>query len=107
VGFEIFVRPALRKMQGHTDLDRPVATATLAHDVRKKQDRRYYLRARLTADPGGSGLAVELAGSQSSALLTAAHRGNCLMVLPQGEGSFPAGTEVECMRLDITEGVLT
>lgn len=107
VGFEIFVRPALRKMQGHTALDRPVTRATLAHDVRKKQDRRYYLRARLFADADGPGLAVELAGSQSSALLTAAHRGNCLMVLPQGEGTFPSGTQVECMRLDITEGVLT
>jgi molybdopterin molybdotransferase len=106
VGFEIFVRPALRKMQGFTALDRPVVTATLAHDVRKKQDRRYYLRARLSDADNGAGLAVTLSGSQSSALLTAAHLGNCLMVLPQGDGFFSAGSQVECLRLDIEEGVV-
>lgn len=102
VGFEIFVRPALRLMQGMTALDRPVVEAMLAHDVRKKQDRRYYLRARLSR--GEDGLEVALAGSQSSALLTAAHLGNCFMVLPEGEGAISAGTKVACMRLDIEEG---
>lgn len=103
VGFEIFVRPALRMMQGFTALDRPMAKATLAHDVKKKQDRRYYLRARLSTT--NDGMSVALSGSQSSALLTAAHQGNCFMVLPEGDGSFPAGTPVACMRLDIDEGI--
>lgn len=102
VGFEIFVRPALRVMQGFSGLDRPVVTARLSHDVKKKQDRRYYLRAKL--ERAEDGYVVSLAGSQSSALLTAAHKGNCLLVLPQGEGSFTAGSEVECVRLDIEEG---
>lgn len=105
VGFEIFVRPALRKMQGLAELDRPKVTATLLHDVRKKPGRRYYLRGRLSAAQDGAGLSVELSGSQSSALLTAAHRGNCFIVLEQGESSFPAGTRVECLRLDVEEGV--
>ncbi|MBU4557055.1 MAG: molybdopterin molybdenumtransferase MoeA, partial [Actinobacteria bacterium] len=43
--------------------------------------------------------------SQSSALLTAAHQGNCFMVLPEGDGFFYAGTPVACMRLDIDEGI--
>jgi molybdopterin molybdotransferase len=103
VGFEIFVRPALRMMQGFSALDRPVTRASLEHDVKKKQDRRYFLRA--TVRPGADGMpVVALAGSQSSALLTAAHRGNCFMVLPQGDGMFPAGTVVDCLRLDIDEG---
>ena len=103
VGFEIFVRPALRMMQGFSALDRPVTRAVLEHDVKKKQDRRYYLRALLRAGEDGQPR-VALAGSQSSALLTAAHRGNCFMVLPQGDGMFPAGTAVDCLRLDIEEG---
>ncbi|MDP2234298.1 MAG: molybdopterin molybdotransferase MoeA [Actinomycetota bacterium] len=103
VGFEIFVRPALRKMQGFTALDRPIVEATLAHDVKKKQDRRYYLRARLST--GNDGMSVAISGSQSSALLTAAHQGNCFMVLPEGDGLFPTGTPVACMRLDIDEGI--
>lgn len=117
VGFEVFVRPVLRKMQGHTALERPRVTARLAHDVRKRAEKRYYLRARIRPAAGAAagegpsageapGLEVELAGSQSSALLSAAHRGNCLLVLEAGESHFSAGSLVECMRLDIEEGVV-
>jgi molybdopterin molybdotransferase len=103
VGFELFVRPAIRKMAGFASLARPRAVATLTHDVKKKADRRYYLRSRLTRTPEG-GYAVAIAGNQSSALLTAMHRGNCLMSLPEGESFVPAGTEVKCIRLDMEEG---
>ncbi len=104
VGFEMFVRPAIRRMLGHTALDRPVTLARLAHDVRKKPDRRYYLRGRISR--GADGLEVALSGSQSSALLTAAHRGNCFMVLPEGEQQFSTGQIVECIRLDMEEGTV-
>jgi len=103
VGFEIFVRPALRKMQGFSALDRPTTTARLAHDVKKKQDRRYYLRGRVEKDPQG-GYVASLSGSQSSALLSATHRANCFIVLPHGDGFFTAGSQVECVRLDMEEG---
>ncbi len=104
VGFEIFVRPALRVMQGFSALARPVTVARLSHDVKKKQDRRYYLRGRVEHDPAGDGFVASLSGSQSSALLTAAHRGNCFVVLPEGDGVFTAGTQVDCVRLDMEEG---
>jgi len=104
VGFEIFVRPALRAMQGHSALARPVTVARLSHDVKKKQDRRYYLRGRCDLAADGVGYEATLSGSQSSALLTAAHRGNCFVVLPEGDGVFPAGTQVDCVRLDMEEG---
>jgi len=104
VGFEIFVRPALRLMQGFTAVDRPVVQAVLAHDVKKKQDRRYYLRGRVERGADGTYVA-SLSGSQSSALLTAAHKGNCFVVLPEGSGFFAEGTPVTCVRLDMEEGV--
>ena len=106
VGFEIFVRPALRRMMGFACVDRPVTVARLSHDVKKKQDRRYYLRGRVERDPSGDGYVASLPHSQSSALLTAAHRGNCLVVLPEGEGLFTAGMQVDCIRLDMEEGTL-
>ena len=102
VGFEIFVRPSLRLMQGYSAIDRPRTMARLAHDVKKKQDRRYYLRGRIERVEDGYEASTPF--SQSSALLTAAHRGNCFVVLPEGEGVFPAGTLVECVRLDMEEG---
>jgi molybdopterin molybdotransferase len=104
VGFEIFVRPSLRMMQGFSALDRPVTMARLAHDVKKKQDRRYYLRGIVAPVADGDGYEASLPFSQSSALLTAAHRGNCLVVLPEGGGTFAAGMLVACLRLDQEEG---
>jgi len=106
VGFEIFVRPALRRMMGFSAIERPVTVARLSHDVKKKQDRRYYLRGRVERDPAGEGYVASLPHSQSSALLTAAHRGNCFVVLPEGEGVFTAGTQVDCVRLDMEEGTV-
>jgi molybdopterin molybdotransferase len=103
VGFEMFVRPTLLKMAGFSSLARPRVLATLTHDVTKKVDRRYFLRARLTRS-GGDGYTVAVSGNQSSALLTAMHRGNCLMSLPEGESLIPAGSSVMCIRLDMEEG---
>ncbi len=103
VGFEMFVRPTIRRMAGFISLTRPRVVATLTHDVKKKSDRRYFLRARLTKG-GERGYTVAIAGNQSSALLTAMHRGNCLMSLPEGESFIAAGTEVMCIRLDMEEG---
>lgn len=121
VGFETFVRPAILKMQGRTQLDRPVVPATLTHDLKKGQDRRYYLRGRVArvGDAGDAPYAggvslddrdsavryeVSVPFSQSSALLTAAHHGNCLVVIPEGVSFVPAGSVVDCIRLDQEEG---
>ena len=104
VGFELFVRPAMRKMAGLVTLDRPQVTAVLAHDVKKKSDRRYFMRARLT--PAAGGYSVSLSGAQSSAMLTPMHHANCLVSLPEGTSFAAAGTEVICIRLDIEEDVL-
>ncbi|MDZ4655464.1 MAG: gephyrin-like molybdotransferase Glp [Coriobacteriia bacterium] len=103
VGFELFVRPAIRMMAGFAALDRPTVQAVLAHDVKKKSDRRYFLRGRLTTS--ADGYSVALSGPQSSAMLTSMHRANCLVSLAEGESFFSAGSIVTCIRLDIEEGV--
>lgn len=102
VGFELFVRPLMRKMAGHTALMRPTVAATLEHDISKMAERHFFLRGRLGKEPDGA-YTVALAGSQSSALLTTLHRSNCLVSLAQGETTFPAGTVVTCIRFDADE----
>lgn len=101
LGFELFVRPALRRMAGHTALDRPRVRATLATEARKRATENHYFRAILSR--GEAGWRVLPAGGQSSALLSPAARANALMVLPRGQDRYPAGTEVECIRLDLPE----
>lgn len=103
VGFELFVRPVILKMLGHTALDRPRHQVLLAHDVKKKPDRRYFLRAVATLQPDGTHIAA-LSGAQSSAMLSSMHRANCLLVLPEGESFFPAGSVAQCIRIDRKEG---
>jgi len=103
VGFELFVRPSMRRMRGFADLFRPLTQAILGEAVRKKADRRYFMRGRLVRGDDGA-YSVTLSGAQSSAMLTAMHHANCLISLPEGESAFSAGTEVTCIRLDMEEG---
>lgn len=107
-GFELFIRPALRKMQGFSAFQRPSVKAVLASDRKKKDARRLLLRASLEHDADGV-LKVVPAKNQNSGLFSTIQRGSCLAVLPEGVpegGSVLAGTEVECILLDVEEGVL-
>jgi molybdopterin molybdotransferase len=127
VGFELLVRPALRKMQGIATLGRPVTRAFLTQPIKKREEtRRLYLRARLEHDTGnaeegtegernlgyspGQGAAghyrVTPQPNQSSALLGVLKRSNCLLVVPEGSGSLEAGALVDCLRLDMEEGTI-
>ena len=105
-GFEMFIRPALRKMQGFTTFERPRVKATLTKDRKKKDGRMLLLRATLTHDEEGK-LVVVPAKNQNSGLFGTLQRGNCLAVLPAGvpEGKrIAAGAQVECILLDVEEG---
>ena len=117
LGFELFIRPAILKMAGHTQLQRPVQQAVLAHDIKKRQGLRYFMRGRLGSCDGSKDCAcggkladselrrcVQLSGNQSSALLSSLHKGNCLLVLPEEETLVKAGSIIDCIRLDIAEG---
>ena len=53
VGFEMIIRPALRKMQGYRHFTRPVVKAKLSRDVKKNDPRRIFLRSTLYKDDAG------------------------------------------------------
>jgi molybdopterin molybdotransferase len=106
VGFEVFIRPALRRMQGFSTLARPLTQAIIKQDVKKKDEtRRLYLRARLERDENGQHHVTPEA-NQSSALLGALNRSNCLLIVPEGSKALAAGSTVDCLRLDVNEDVL-
>jgi len=103
VGFEIFVRPALRKMQGYSQLARPITRARITHDAKKREGLRYFMRGIIRrSEDDGYECAVK--GNQSSALLKSVQESNCLIVFPEELGSAKTGTVVECIRLDMDEG---
>lgn len=53
IGFEQFVRPVLRKMQGHRTLLRPVVPARLTEPLKKKPGRLHFVRVRVGIDERG------------------------------------------------------
>ena len=105
VGFEMIVRPALRKMQGYSTFVRPTVRAALTADVKKNDPRRLFLRSVLTKDEEGNYL-VTPAKNQSSGLFGPIQRGNCMAILPEGKGGRAKGEVVECVLLEVDEGVV-
>jgi molybdenum cofactor synthesis domain-containing protein len=100
VSFEIFVRPALLKMAGHTNVQRPSRQVTLAHDVKHSPERTEYQRATITRQDDGT-LSASTTGPQGSGRLLSLHGANGLLVLPHGQGDFSAGSAVEALVLDV------
>jgi molybdopterin molybdotransferase len=52
IGFEQFVRPAIRKMRGCRTLLRPVVTAELTERISKRAGRLHFVRVRLAYESG-------------------------------------------------------
>ena len=99
VTFEVFVRPALRKMQGFAKLQRPTLPVRLAYDARATADRTEYQRVTLRRD--GRELVADTTGSQSSSRLMSLAGAHALVRIPPGDQGISAGTTVEAMILSL------
>lgn len=93
VSFEIFVRPALRRMQGRTDENRPRVTATLDEDVVSPADKVSFLRVELARDERG-GWHARTTGPQGSGLLHSVVAAHGLAEVPADRTELAAGQEV-------------
>lgn len=102
IGFQMLIRPALRKMMGYTHLESPKVEAHLTQDVRKKDPRRIYMRATMSKAPDGT-YEVTPSKNQSSGLFGPIQKTNCLAVMPEGLESKKKGDLVDCILLDIPE----
>jgi molybdopterin molybdotransferase len=97
VGFELFVRPAILKMQGRTDLERPRVTAITEAALSNPPHLEQYFRGVARRD--GGRVVVRLTGDQGSHVLRSMADANCLIVVPQGTSDVPAGSPVEVIPL--------
>ena len=105
MGFEIFVRPALRLLQGFTAIDHPTVMAKLSTDTKKKDARLFFNRGFLSKDEQGE-YVVSMCKNQSSGLYGSLQESDCLVILPEGAGLISAGTPVTCVLNRIDEGAL-
>jgi molybdopterin molybdotransferase len=97
VTFEVFVRPALRKMQGFAQPQRPALPVRLAYDAKAAGDRTEYQRVTLRREDRE--LVAEATGSQSSSRLLSLAGAHALVRIPPGDQGVKAGTIVEAMIL--------
>jgi molybdopterin molybdotransferase len=98
VSFEVFVRPALRRMIGVEPLTRPIVRARVSEPLRSPLGKRSYLRAWLSVDRGA--YVVRPVGGGGSHLIASLAASNALIVVPEDITEIPAEAAVSVVQLE-------
>lgn len=99
VTFELFVRPAIRRLLGHRLPFRVATPVHTAAPIRVAPRLQHFQRVTLADGPDGVPVAT-LTGAQGSGLLTSMARADALLILPEGQHETPAGARLHALRLD-------
>jgi molybdopterin molybdotransferase len=98
VTFDLFVRPAIRKMLGHERLFRRPVPVKMEEPVSIGARLTHFLRA--TVRPGEDGeLVARLTGSQGSGILTSMARADALLIVPEERTRVEAGERLHAFIL--------
>jgi molybdopterin molybdotransferase len=97
VCFELFVRPAVRALQGASEPGPAFAPGELAAPVRRNAERDEFLRAKLHPVSGRARL--EPLGRQESHMIAGAAAADALVLVPRGKGEIAEGTAVTYLSL--------
>jgi molybdopterin molybdotransferase len=95
VTFEVFVRPALRRLQGLTQVHRPRVTVDLGHEIQPDGSRLEYHRAVVRWQQDR--LVATSTGKQTSSRLITMVGANALVEIPPGSRELPAGARVPAL----------
>ena len=95
LGFELFVRLAIRLLSGDPHPDRPRARARLRGTLSRVKGLTFFPRGRVTAE--GSQLIFAPGGQQSSMQIASWSGANAVAVVAPGEGRIDDGTEVDVL----------
>ncbi len=98
VTFELFARPALRKMLGQTEVRRPIVQARLLEEASHTPGRQSFLRALVTRE--GGEVLVRPVGQQGSGMLRSLTLANALLILPANVAAIPAGQRAAVLLLE-------
>jgi molybdopterin molybdotransferase len=98
VTFELFARPAIRKMMGQPLPYRRSVQVRLAEPIRLKPKLQHFLRGIVTESDGG--LEARLTGPQGSGILTSMILANALLIVPEGQFETPAGAQIQALILN-------
>jgi molybdopterin molybdotransferase len=98
VSFEVFVRPALRRMLGVEPLHRPTVRARLTQPVTSPPGKRSFLRAWVGVEKDE--YVVSPVGGTGSHLIASLAAANSLIVVPESVTEHDAGAVVTVMLLE-------
>ena len=98
VTFELFARPAIRRMLGHERLFRRPIEVTLEEPVSIGARLMHFLRAIVTPHDDGRSYA-RLTGPQGSGILTSMARANALLVIPEDRPQCGAGDRLHALPI--------
>lgn len=99
VTFELFARPAIRRMLGHRRLHRRPVAVRLEEPVSIGAPLTHFLRA-IVSPTGDGSLGVRLTGPQGSGILTSMARANALLVVPYDRTRYEAGETLHALLLN-------
>jgi molybdopterin molybdotransferase len=99
VTFELFVRPVIRRMLGHTRLFRRTVPVIVEEDIRLGPPLRHFLRAMVAPRADGA-LGARLTGPQGSGILTSMARADALLIVPEDRPRVAAGELLQAVVLD-------
>jgi molybdopterin molybdotransferase len=97
VSFEVFVRPALRALQGRRDVHRPTVIARVAEPLHAPPHKRGYVRVRLARE--GAGWSARPTGAQGSHIVSSIAQADGLAIVPEAVTEIRVGDEVRVMLL--------
>ncbi|HEU4323387.1 MAG TPA: gephyrin-like molybdotransferase Glp [Roseiflexaceae bacterium] len=103
VSFEVFVRPALRLMQGDARPERPRVRVALAQPITPSPDRPECQRVTVAWQDGR--LVARSTGAQGSSRMLSLLGANGLLLVPPGAETYPAGAELEAILTGPLGGV--
>jgi molybdopterin molybdotransferase len=97
VGCELFVKPALRALQGEQEPLPRFETGVPARELRQNDARDEFVRARSRLDQDGT--VLEPLSGQESHMIVRAAAADALIHVPRGDGTIAAGAPVRWLRL--------
>jgi molybdopterin molybdotransferase len=98
VSFEVFVRPAIRKLLGKRNVQRATVQAVALEGAHSPPGRRQYRRGVLHREANG-GYSVSFAGGAASHLIASMASANCLVVVDESVTEIVAGSRVTVIPL--------
>lgn len=98
VTFELFGRPLIRKLQGHSRLHKPQVEVTLTDGIHNQDMRRHYVRAHVAWQHDH--FVAHTTGNQGSHIMTSLLNANALIIVPEGGVEVHPEDKMKAIMLD-------